>query len=156
MIRAPYALLDQTVVPDGEVVARDEPLGITLWRLTGPLANTTTVTGLYRNDTWSGPSVTWTRVRCRPGVLRADLFSDPNLFDRRQVIRATTDGSTAAVAFPPTQTATLRVPVAPDSSGRCVVRFDVAPTAVPSEVDPASGDDRELGAHFVLSFTPSP
>ncbi len=160
-IVAPYALLDQTVVPYGTVVARDEALGITLWKLTGPLARTTAVTGLYPNDTWSGRTVTWTRLRCRPGVLRADLHSDPGLFDEPQLVQATTrfatGGAEAAVRFPPTRAATLRIPVRPAADGRCVVRYVITPTAVPSEVDPASRDDRVLGVHFdVLSYTPRP
>ena len=54
----PYALLDGSVTPDGEVVARDD-LGTTLWRLNGSLASLTRVTGLYPNDTWSSRTVTW-------------------------------------------------------------------------------------------------
>jgi hypothetical protein len=156
-VRAPYALLDQTVVPDGDVVARDEALGMTVWRLTGPLARTTTVTGLYPNDTWSGAAVTWTRLRCRPGILRADLHSDPGLFTTPQRVRATTNGATATVVFPPTRTARLRIPVRPAADGTCVVRYTVTPTAVPADVLPGSSDDRRLGVHFdVLSYTPRP
>ena len=156
-VRAPYALLDQTVVPLGDVVAQDEALGMTLWRLAGPLSQTTSITGLYPNDTWSGPTVTWRRRSCRPGVLRADLHSDPALHTTPQRVRAVTDGARAAVVFPPTRTATLRIPVRPDSEGVCVVRFRISPTAVPSEVDPALRDDRVLGVHFdLLSYTPRP
>jgi hypothetical protein len=41
----------------------------------------------------------------------------------------------------------FRVPLEPDG-GVCRIRFDVSPTAVPSEADPESDDDRTLGAHF--------
>ncbi len=34
-IDAPYALLDGSISPDGDIVAADVPLGIRLWRLTG-------------------------------------------------------------------------------------------------------------------------
>ena len=47
VVDAPYALLDGSITPDGVVVARDEELGTTLWRLTGPLSSRTTVTGIY-------------------------------------------------------------------------------------------------------------
>ena len=44
-IDARYALLDGSISPDGDIVARDLSLGITLWRLTGPLSSTTTLDG---------------------------------------------------------------------------------------------------------------
>src|SRR5574338_1578502 len=78
-IDAPYALLDGSISPDGEIVARDAPLGITLWRLHGPLSSTTTLTGIYPSDTWSGPRVRWTRHHCQGGEVTVTLFSDPNL-----------------------------------------------------------------------------
>ncbi|MGL6279499.1 MAG: hypothetical protein ACRC50_08105, partial [Gaiella sp.] len=160
-IRARYALLDQTLVPDGDVVARDELVGTTLWRLRGPLSQTTTVKGIYPGDTWSGPVVVWERIRCRPGVLRAELHSDPNLFDRPQTVTATTVRAgvraVAAVRFPPDESATLRIGVAPDQAGVCTVRFRVRPTANPADTVPGSADDRELGVHVdVLSYTPRP
>jgi hypothetical protein len=160
-IRARYALLDQSVVPDGRVIARDGKLGTTLWRLSGPLSQTTSVAGIYPGDTWSGPVVTWTRLRCRPGTLRVDLHSDPNLHRVRQVVRATTRDATGvrseSVAFEPTAAVTLTIRVAPTADGTCAVRIVPRPTAIPSRVDPASQDDRVLGVHVdVLSYTPGP
>ncbi len=60
-----YVLTDGSIEPDGRPVARDPLLGMTVWELDGPLVSTTTVTGLYANDTWSGPTVTWTRRALR-------------------------------------------------------------------------------------------
>lgn len=163
-IRAPYALLDGSVTPDGEVVARDEQLGTTLWRLDGPLASTTRVTGLYPDDTWSGPEVTWTRRRCEPGTLTVSLRSDPSLFGEAQRVSATTaSGGPAATGrrvawtrLEPGGRATLPIAVAPDRDGECVVTFTVEPTAVPAEVIPGSGDERVLGAHFdAFAYTPT-
>ena len=49
-----YLLTDGSVTPDGEVVARDDLLGTTLWRVGGDVVSTTSVRGLYPNDSWSG------------------------------------------------------------------------------------------------------
>jgi hypothetical protein len=158
-VRAPYALLDGSVTPDGTVVARDDLLGTTLWRLTGPLSSTTRVTGLYPNDTWSGRTVTWKRLRCEPGRLVVSLRSDPSLFTEPQVVRAVTmwsgGGARSSTRLEPDGRAALRIPVAPAADGSCVVAFTVDPTAVPAEVIPGSGDDRVLGAHFdAFAYTP--
>ncbi len=158
-VRAPYALLDGSVTPDGTVVARDDLLGTTLWRLTGPLSSTTRVTGLYPNDTWSGRTVTWKRLRCEPGRLVVSLRSDPSLFTEPQVMRAVTTwsggGARSSTRLEPDGRAALRIPVAPAADGSCVVAFTVDPTAVPAEVIPGSGDDRVLGAHFdAFAYTP--
>jgi hypothetical protein len=147
-IDTPYALLDGSVTPDGDVVARDE-LGTTLWRLNGPLASLTRVTGLYPNDTWSGRKVGWTRLRCTGGRLLVGLHSDPTLFAGRltRVVATVGGEQVARIVVPPEGTATLRVPLEP-AGGRCRVRFTVTPTRVPAQVIPGNGDDRELGAHF--------
>ena len=148
VVDVPYALLDGSVTPDGEVVARDD-LGTTLWRLRGPLASLTRVTGLYPNDTWSGREVTWTRLRCTGGRLRVGLHSDPTLFAGRLTnVLATVGGRPVArKSIPPQGSVTMRVPLEP-VDGRCVVRFTVAPTLVPADVLPGNTDERELGAHF--------
>ncbi len=152
-VTARWALLDGSVTPDGEVIARDEQLGTTLWALRGPLASTTKVEGLYPNDTWSGKAVTYTKRRCEGGALVVALSSDPSLFPGvRQRVTATSRGpggtsETSTVAFASDLTATVRVPLLPDG-GACVVRFTVSPTARPIDVIPGSTDRRELGAHF--------
>lgn len=152
-----WALLDGSVTPNGEVVARDDLLGTTLWRLDGPLASTTKVEGLYPNDTWSGSEVTYTKRNCTGGALAVSLSSDPSLFpDGLQTVTASSVGVVdgrrttkgAGVSFASDVAATLlRVPLVPDS-GTCVVRFTVTPTAVPAEVIPGAADRRELGVHF--------
>ena len=148
-IEAPYALLDGSVTPDGQAVARDTGLGTTLWRLSGPLASTTRVTGLYPNDTWSGPRASWTRLRCAGGELLVSMHSDPTLFEGRltEVLAMVADRPAARILVPPEGTVTMRVPL--EASGdRCVVHFEVSPTLVPSETLPGSTDDRALGVHF--------
>ncbi|MBA3476402.1 MAG: glycosyltransferase family 39 protein [Actinobacteria bacterium] len=148
-VRADYALTDGSVALDGEPVARDERLGLTLYRTNGQLISTTTVTGVY-NDQWSGPKVTYRRVRCKGGTLTVTLDSDPGLFDEPQQVSATTGGSVRGgavgkIAYARLSLAeTVRLPIqlVPDD-GVCTVRFTVSPTKVPG-----GGDDRELGVHF--------
>lgn len=148
-IDAPYALLDGSVTPEGEPVARDAALGTTLWRLDGPLTSLTRVSGLYPNDTWSGPRVTWTRLRCLGGQLLVGLHSDPTLFAGRLThVLATVGGRPAArVAVPPLGSVVLRIPLEA-REGRCRVRFWVSPTLVPANVIEGNADTRRLGVHF--------
>ncbi|MGH3109508.1 MAG: hypothetical protein ACRDQT_01170, partial [Gaiellaceae bacterium] len=147
-LEAEYLLADGSITPDGEAVARDDLLGTTLWRVGGPVVSTTTISGLYENDTWSGETVTWTRRRCRGGELAVSLSSDPSLFETRQTVTATIAGrEVARVSLTPNEQSTLRVAL-PDGRQTCVVKFRVSPTAVPAETLPGSGDGRVLGAHF--------
>ena len=152
LVRPGYLLADGTIVPDGVPVARDAPLGVTLWRVRGALLTThSTVTGLYPGDTWSGAHVGWSARPCRRGgVLRVSLRGDPNLFERPQTVIARSDAATATVRVPLTGTVDLRVRTRP--RGRvCSVRFTVAPTRVPRLVTGgANPDPRQLGAHFLL------
>ncbi len=147
-VQQPYALLDGSVTPDGEALARDD-LGITLWRLDGPLASLTKVGGLYPGDTWSGSWASWRRLRCTGGELQVRMHSDPTLFAGRLTrVLATVGGKPVArIAVPPDGSVTLRVPLTPEN-GTCMVRFSVDPTLVPADVLPESTDTRELGVHF--------
>jgi len=142
-----YVLVDGTLAPDAEAIARDPELGLTLWRLDGPfVAAPVEITGLYEGDSWSGPRVTWERGGCRGGTLSVRVFSDPSLFDRPQTIVARSGAATRRLRLNPIEAATIAVPLEP-RGGRCRVVFTVSPTAVPAEV--VGGDDtRELGAHF--------
>lgn len=148
-ITAPYALLDGTVQPDGEVVARNELVGTVLWRLSGPLSSTTEVTGLYPRDTWSTSRVTWRKLRCTGGELVVTLHSDPTLFSGQltRVVASVGRRPVAATSVPPEGSTLLRVPVTP-AGDTCVVRFSVSPTRVPAEVIPGATDERRLGVHF--------
>ncbi len=144
-VRPGYILTDGSVEPDARPVARDPLLGMTVWKVNGPLVLAKTkTTGLYPNDTWSGPRVTWSREHCRGGTLTVSLSGDAQLFPDGNTVTASTGERVSVV---PNKVAKLRVPVVP-RGGTCIVRFDVAPTAVPSEVIPGSTDDRVLGAHF--------
>ena len=144
----PEPLLDGSITPDGVVVARDDQLGTTLWRLTGPLSSRATIAGLYADANWSGRTATWQLLRCRPGTLTTAVHSDPGLFKTPQTVVAISGNRRAAVRFTPDARASLTIPVSPNERGTCIVRFVVTPTANPAEVVPGSTDDRVLGVHF--------
>jgi len=150
-VRARYVVVDGSIAPDGEVLARDDGVGLALWKLNGgELISTTAVTGLYPNDTWSGPLVTWRRLRCEGGALAVALDTDSSLFTKPRQVTATTPGlrgtgqlrRVALIPVQPKQPVRLVVPLVPED-GVCTVRFTVSQTKVPG-----NGDDRELGAHF--------
>ena len=144
-IKPGYLLTDGSVELDAVPVARDPLLGMTLWKVPGPVYRTTTITtGLYPNDTWSGPTVRWARDNCRGGSLTVTLSGDAQLLPNGSTVRASTGGRARVV---PNKVTVFRVPVVPQR-GRCTVRFEMSPTAVPSQVIPGSTDDRELGMHF--------
>ena len=143
-VRARYVVVDGSIAPDGTVLGRDEGVGLAVWKVDGgELISTTSVQGLYPNDTWSGPQVSWRRLRCDGGRLRVALSSDPSLFDRDQVVTAFSGGEeVASVHVPPAGQVTLDVLLRP-RSGVCEVLFKVGRTVVPGGNDP-----RQLGVHF--------
>jgi hypothetical protein len=144
-VRPSYLLTDGSLEPDATAVAQDAPLGLTLWKVNGPLVLVKThITGIYPGDTWSGPRVTWSREHCSGGHLTVSLSGDAQLLPDGNTV-STPSGAGVHVA--PNKVATLRVPLT-SRGDTCSVVFNIAPTAVPSEVIPGSEDDRELGAHF--------
>ena len=143
-VRPGYLLTDGSVEPDAipsrRPGARDD--GLEGQRAARP--RKTRITGIYPNDTWSGPHVTWSREHCRAAHSlcrsRETRSCCPTATPCR---RPPAPASTSS----PTRRPSLRVPLSP-AGGTCTVVFNIAPTAVPSEVIPGSKDDRELGAHF--------
>jgi len=150
-VRDEYLLADSSFEPDGERIAQDKGWGVTLWRVNSPLVSAVRIDGLYPNDTWSGPEVTYVRRRCAPGRLSVSLSSDPSLFLEPQLIVARSNGRVVGrVRLQPEGRAVLKVPVSPvPGTTDCRVAYTVAPTAVPEEVTGGENPDpRELGAHF--------
>ena len=143
-----WFLLDGSIDPDGVPVARDEGVGVTLWRLRSPLLQSIRVRGLYP-DAWSGPIVTYERRRCNGGFVAVAFHGDPTLFgDRLTTVVADVGGRVARTfSFPQTGTHATRVRLEPEG-GRCVVVFRVTPTVVPARVLAGSVDERRLGTHF--------
>ena len=141
VVRVRYALTDGSVSLDGEPVALDRRLGLTLYRTSGALISTTRVTGVY-NDQWSGPEVGYERKRCRGGTLRVIVEGDPGLSEKPQTVVATGGSRRVVATVPPRELVTLVVPLEP-RAGVCSVRFTVSPTKIPGPEDM-----RELGTHF--------
>ena len=131
------------------MLARDAGIGLTLYRVNGPMVVLTRVRGLYPNDTWGGRTVLYRRVRCDGGVLSVKLGTDEKLFDRDQVVTATEEGRVVArVRVAPTAQPVLRVPLRPDAKRECNVRFTASVLRVPAHVQSDSDDTRSLGAHY--------
>jgi hypothetical protein len=147
-IRAPYVLVDQSVLPVGAPIAADAHKGVVLYRLDGPLRQATRVTGVYP-DTWAGPRVRYLRRDCPGGLLFADLQADPSLVSGTQTVTASSFGRFAGRAVLHGNATTLVVRLRA-RRGTCSVDFVTAPTAVPGH-----GDLRRLGVHFrALRYTP--
>jgi 4-amino-4-deoxy-L-arabinose transferase-like glycosyltransferase len=159
-VRDGYLLADSSFEPDGERIAQDKGWGVTLWRVNSPLVSAVRIDGLYPNDTWSGPEVTYVRRRCTAGRLAVSVSSDPSLFLEPQLIVARSNGRVVGrVRVRPEGRAVLSVPVSPTpGTTDCRVVYTVTPTAVPEEVTGGENPDpRELGAHFNrFVYKPSP
>lgn len=144
-VRVDDVLTDGSVDVEGMPVAQDARRGLVVYRVNGPLVSLTSVEGVY-TDQWSGPEVTYRRVRCRGGTLTVTLEGDPGLFDEPQVVSASMSasgrGQLVFERVPPKETVRLAVPLLAENSV-CTVRFTVSPTKAPG-----GGDTRELGIHF--------
>jgi hypothetical protein len=156
VVRASYVLTDGTVDVGGRLVAQDARKGIVLIRIGGPLRQVSRVDGLYPQDTWSGPAVTYTRLACRGGSVVVSLQSDPSLFTKPTTVVASVGGrEVARVAVAPTAMRELTVPLRRQGS-TCRAAFAVSPTLVPEVVTKGQNPDpRELGIHFTR-FTYKP
>ena len=140
--RAGYVLSDAELI--GKPVGRDPRIGLTLYRVDGPLILPTHVEGVY-GDNWSSRRVLYTRYRCSGGRVSVLLGSDPHLYRTDQVVSALVGGRTVGSArIAPTGQATLVVRLHPDAAGTCHVEFVPASTKVPG-----GGDHRQLGARFL-------
>ncbi len=59
-----------------------------------------------------------------------------------------------SIEVPPAEQRTFRVPLRPNASGTCLVRFRMAQLRSPAGVQQGSIDTRRLGAHFLaFDFT---
>ncbi len=148
-VRSRYVLTDSSVELDGSVVAQDVRKGMLLYRLSGPLRQTSQVAGLYPQDTWSGPTASYTRLGCTGGSVTARLESDPSLFTKPQTVAASVEGRTVGkVTVPPGAVRELSAPLERHDR-TCTVTFTVSPTAVPAVVTAGQNQDpRVLGIHF--------
>ena len=122
---------------------------MTLWRLSGPLSSTTKLTGIYPNDTWSGPHVRWTRHHARAASSPSRSHSDPNLVgtELTDVLALVRGRPAARILVPPVGSVSLRVPLA-SVDGSCVVDFEISPTRIPAQHD--RGQHRHAAARGPL------
>jgi hypothetical protein len=137
----PFVLTDGSAELVGDVVATDGARNVVLYEVDAPLRQAALVEGLHPADTWSGPTVTYTRFDCDGGHVAVALQSDPALYQEPSRVRVL--GTKISAAVPPDGRAhVLLAPLSP-VQGRCVARFAVSPTTVPGPNDP-----RALGLHF--------
>ena len=147
-VHAAWALADSSLNLAGLPTSFDRDRDVAIYRVGGPLRATHLVIGLY-DDGWSGGSVTYVRYDCDGGTLTAHLQSDANLFpDPQRVSARGAGGDVGRAVVPPSGTQQLAVPLRRNRSGGCIVRFDVAQTAVPAETLVDSDDRRALGIRF--------
>jgi glycosyltransferase involved in cell wall biosynthesis/4-amino-4-deoxy-L-arabinose transferase-like glycosyltransferase len=148
-LRVPYVLADRDVQIDGSQIAADAGGNMVLYRVTSAVRTPSHVTGWY-SDTWTASHAVWTRLGCRPGVLKVLVSSDPSLFagvTQRIAISGTTPDR--VVRLPSTQARALALPLRP-RSGTCTVAFDITPSRKPA------ADPRTLGIHIqYFKYVPS-
>jgi len=137
----PFVLTDGSAELVGDVVAKDGPRNIFLYRVDRPLRQAAVVEGLHPADTWSGPSVTYTRFACDGGTVAVALQSDVALYQEPSRVRVL--GTKVSATVPPDGRAHVLVAPLKSARGRCLARFAISPTRVPGPNDP-----RELGLHF--------
>jgi len=127
----------------GKPLARDAQLGLTLFRVDGPMVILTRVRGVYP-DTWGGRTVTYRRVRCTGGTVSVRLGTDEHLFESAQIVTAREGGRVVArKRIEPAEQPTLVVPLHPDGRGTCVITFTAEKLRTPGR-----SDTRRLGAHY--------
>jgi hypothetical protein len=147
-IDADYVLVPSTTQLVGKVVAHDEtPNGrLDLVRVAKPARLTTRIVGWYPPpDTWSGPTLTWTRSDCSGGSLTVVVRNDPSLAPHGQrIVARPAGGAGETFRLPARQTR----PITVRFTAACRVTFTITPSAVPAQVIQGSTDTRELGAHF--------
>jgi hypothetical protein len=119
-------------------VASDPGRGMAVYRVDGALRTSTSIQGWY-GDTWTAPTVQWTRRDCTRGELRVPVHSNPQLFPNvTQRIAVTGSTIPFVVTLPSSATRTIVVHLLPRDR-TCHVTFDIAPAGH------APNDPRALG-----------
>ena len=135
----PFVLTDASVELVGDVVASDPGRNVVLYAVDPPLRQAALVEGLHPADTWSGPSVTYTRFDCEGGTVAVSLQGDRTFNREPSTVRA---GGRAFTVPADGRPHVVTVPLV-SRNGRCAIRFSVSPVLVPGPQDP-----RPLGLHF--------
>jgi hypothetical protein len=154
VVRAQYVLTDKSLNVAGRVVAQDPGLGMVLYRVGGPVRLIGRLDGVYP-DSWSGPTVGYTREPCVSGTLSVVLAGYAKLQPRPVTVVARSAGRVLRIVVPPTGHRTLAIPLRPNNK-LCQVAFSISPTAVPAQVL-GGKDTRELGIRFRrVTYRPTP
>jgi hypothetical protein len=138
-VGVPYVLTDASVELVGDVVATDPGRNVVLYAVDPPLRQAALVEGLHPADTWSGPTVTYTRFDCEGGTVSAEVQGDRAFNREPSTVRAAGRAFTIPADGKPH---VITVPLV-SRDGRCATRFFVSPVLVPGPQDP-----RPLGLHF--------
>lgn len=153
-VRAQYVLSDSSVLLTAKQVANDPNVGMSLYRVDGPVRAAGTTGGLYP-DTWSGPVATFTGYACHGGRLSMRLTSDTAIHPHPQRIVARSGGRVVArvIVRPGQVHVPFSFPVI-SRGGACSATVTVTPTAVPAQVTGAP-DTRALGIRMQqIAFRP--
>ena len=78
-VHVQYVLADLAAQIAGAPIASDPNLHMVLYRVDGTLRTQVSISGWYA-DSWTGPTVDWTRHACSGGALQLPVHSDPLLF----------------------------------------------------------------------------
>jgi hypothetical protein len=147
-VRATYMLTDASIILAGKPVARDEGVGMTVYRVGGPVLVRGQLEGIYP-DLWSGPAVTYVEYHCTGGTVTVRLTGDPGSHPFAQTITATVGTRQYTKVVRPGQfNVPFSVPVVPDESNVCRIAYAISPTAIPDQTI-HNGDTRVLGIRFV-------
>jgi len=154
VVRAQYVLTDKSLNVAGRVVAQDPGLGMALYRVGGPIRLIGRLDGVYP-DSWSGPTVGYSRQPCVSGTLSVVLAGYARLQPRPVTVVARSADRVVRIVVPATGHRTLAIPLRPRNEF-CQVAFSISPTAVPAQVLGGT-DTRELGIRFRrVTFRPTP
>jgi hypothetical protein len=146
-VRAKYVLADPSVLVAGKPVARDVGLGMTVYRVKGPIVVRGQLEGTYP-DRWSGSGAIFTAYNCTGGTVTVRLTSDPLSHPFKQTITASVGKKTYTKVVRPRQfNVPFSVPVVPVDH-LCRVQYGISPVAIPDQTI-HNGDTRPLGIRFV-------
>ena len=150
-VTAAYVFTDVDTEVDGRIVAAQRDAAMVLYAIDGPITVRQHVDGLYP-DRWSGGQVSYQRFGCKGGTVAARLTSEAALNrEPVPVTAAVAGGSQYTTTVPPGGTTVFRVPLRSDR-GLCAVTYTM-PTVSPASVSD-SGDPRELGVKFSVTYSP--
>ncbi|HET8528157.1 MAG TPA: glycosyltransferase [Gaiellaceae bacterium] len=148
-IDADYVLTDSRTPVVGSTVASDTAHQLVLIRAQRPVRLAQEIEGWYP-DSWTGPTLTWTRYGCTGGRLRFDLRSDATLYagvTQHVAVSGTTPARTILLPSTLQSGLTKTVPLHP-VRGRCRVVLRITPARIPASFPRLHRDDtRQLGVH---------